>query len=122
MALPPLPTQPSEPAPELPTINRSRMNMRVNLPSPEEQPPHKISRQNSQITQNYEQLTTKAMQEPQNKASSSGLQGRQPTPAQDTTLTLPQLAQNQQVEAMEYELNDDENIPELFKAIANKQV
>ena len=124
MTFPPPPPQPSEPAPELPNVNRRRMNMRVNLPLSEDQPPRKISRQNTQIAQNHEQMTFEAMQEPQNNASSSGLQSRQPTLARDTTLTLQQFTQNQQVEPMEqnHELNNDENIPGLFKAIANKQV
>lgn len=124
MPFPPPKPQPSEPAPELPNVNRRPMNMRLNLTLSEDQPPHKISRQNSQIAQNHEQMTFEAMQDTQNHASISGLQIRQPIPAQDTTLTLHQTTQNQQVEPMEQnpKLNEDENIPQLFKAIANKQV
>ena len=95
--------------------------MRVNLPSSEDQPPRKIPRQNSRTIQNEEQGTPEAVQEPHNYASTSGLQSHQ-TLARDTTLTTPQLPQAQQAEAMEHDLNDDNNIPELFKTIANKKV
>ena len=47
MAHPPTPAQPTEPAPELSRTHRRQMNMRVNLPPVEDQPPRKISWQNS---------------------------------------------------------------------------
>ena len=122
MPFPPAKPQPYEPAPELPKVNRGRMNMRPNLTLPEDQPPRKLSRSNSQIAQCIGPMTSEVLENPQGNFSTNDLQIRQQTRVE--TPRHQQGTLNQQVETMEQnpELHEDENIPQLFKAIANKQV
>lgn len=96
--------------------------MRPNLTLPEDQPPRKLSRSNSQIAQCIGPMTSEVLENPQGNFSTNDLQIRQQTRVE--TPRHQQGTLNQQVETMEQnpELHEDENIPQLFKAIANKQV
>ena len=120
MAQPTTPPQPTEPAPDLSTPHRRRMDMRVNLPPTEDQPPRKISRHNSRADQTNAQSTSEARDRPQRYISTRDPQGHE-TEVHETSFPPHQQPQRQlQAEAME-QANED-NIPELFKTIANKKI
>ena len=120
MAQPPTPDQPTEPAPQFTQTHRRRMNMRVNLPPTEDQPPRKISRQNSRSNQVDTQSTTEANHRPQCCTSTRESQDQE-TEVYETSLPIPQqhqrLRQNETIEQ-----THEDNIPELFKTIASKKI
>ena len=120
MAQPPTPDQPTEPAPQFTQTHRRRMNMRVNLPPTEDQPPRKISRQNSRSNQVDTQSTTEANHRPHCCTSTRESQDQE-TEVYETSLPIPQqhqrLRQNETIEQ-----THEDNIPELFKTIASKKI
>ena len=117
MAYPPTPPQPMEPAQELPRHHRRRMDMRVNLPPMENQPPRKISRQNSMTDIQH---TTEADHRPHCCTSTHEPQNRE-NQTQETSFSTSQQPQTPlQTEATNQ--NNDENIPGLFKTIASKKI
>ena len=117
MAPPPTPPQPTEPPPSLPTSHRRRMNMRVNLPPPEDEPPRKLSRQNSK-TDKGEGSSTAETDTHTRCCATTRRAHDQDTEVQAATPPNPQ--QSQRNEAAE-QTNQD-NIPELFKTIANRKI
>lgn len=120
MAPPPTPPHPTEPPPEPPKTHRRRMNMRVNLPLPEDQPPKKLSRQNSRAGQVESQNTAETGHQAR-CCTMSHMAQDQETEVHETSLPTPQRPYGPpQSEATE-QANQD-NIPELFKTIANRKI
>ena len=120
MVPPPTPPQPTEPLPELPKTHRRRMNMRVNLPPTEDQPPRKLSRQNSRTDQ-AEGQSTADTEHRTHCCTTTRMAQDQGTEVHETTLPISQQPQRlPQSEALE-QTNQD-NIPELFKTIANRKI
>ena len=120
MAPPSTPPHPTEPPPEPPKTHRRRMNMRVNLPPPEDQPPRKLSRQNSRADQAESQSTAETEYRTR-CCTMSHMTQDQETEVHETSLPVSQKTYGLQ-QSEETEQTNQDNIPELFKTIANRKI
>ena len=120
MAPPPTPPQPTEPPPVLPTTHRRRMDMRVNLPPAEDEPPRKLSRQNSKTDK--EEGGSMAETSTRTRCCTTNQRTQnQETETQAATPPNPQQSQRGPRNETAEQTNQD-NIPELFKTIANRKI
>ena len=120
MAPPPIPPQPTEPPPARPTTQRKKMDMRVNLPPAEDEPPRKLSRQNSRA--NKEEGGNMAETSTRTRCCTTTQRTQnQETETQAATPPNPQQSQRGPRNETAEQTNQD-NIPELFKTIANRKI